>query len=72
MDLAVVVLGALTVAMGLFAIKFPMRIRSFVSPSRWTDDPETAETYQRIWAVAVGTTIVALGLVTVGIGLTTG
>lgn len=58
--------------MGALAARFPVRLRSFASARTWRNDPDRAETYQRPWAYGIAATVVAFGLVVVGIGATSG
>lgn len=63
--------GIVLVAAGAVAVRFPMRIRSFVSAKTGRNDPERAERYQRVFGYLVAV-VGGIGLGTVSLGLVSG
>jgi len=62
MNGALVLTGLLLIAVGAAMMLFPLRVRNYVSPREWRQDPDRAERMQVRRARAVG------GLVAVGFG----
>ncbi|AZH24077.1 hypothetical protein [Haloplanus aerogenes] len=62
MNGALVLTGLLLIAVGAAMMVFPLRVRSYVPPRQWRQDPERAERRQVRRARAIG------GLIAVGFG----
>jgi hypothetical protein len=61
--------GLLAVALGVYALRNPTGVRSFLSGEEWREDPDRAEREQRAFATLTAATLVVGGLVLLGLGL---
>lgn len=61
--------GVCAVALGGYVVTHPMAIRSYASPKQWEHAPEKATEAQRSYATAVGSALITVGGVAIGLGL---
>ncbi|QLG60339.1 hypothetical protein [Halorarum salinum] len=66
----IIVMGVFLIVVGAVSIRFPHRMRNYVSSREWQEHPERAERKQELYARAVGVFLMCgLGFMLIFMGL---
>lgn len=63
------VIGLCAIVLGGYVVTHPMEIRSYSSPRQWEQAPRRAKEKQRSYATALGSALIIVGGVAIGLGL---